>query len=85
LKIDSFTTRFIDRIIGQTSTTHPGMRLGTPVQDVKDALENPIGFGDKIVMSDGDERQKYFGKRASVVISITDKKLIQATPQKDGG
>lgn len=36
------------------------MRLGTPVQDVKDALENPIGFGDKIVMSDGDERQKYF-------------------------
>ena len=50
------------------------------MQDVKDALENPIGFGDKIVMSDGDERQKYFGKRASVVISITDKKLIQATP-----
>ena len=50
------------------------MRLGTPVQDVKDALENPIGFGDKIVMSDGDERQKYFGKRASVVISITGKK-----------
>lgn len=28
--------------------------------------------------------KKYFGKRASVVISITDKKLIQATPQKDG-
>lgn len=55
------------------------------MQDVKDALENPIGFGDKIVMSDGDERQKYFGKRASVVISITDKKLIQATPQKDEG
>ncbi len=82
--ISSFTTHFIDRVIGQTSTTHPGMRLGTPVQDVKDALENPIRVGDKIVMSGGDERQKYFGKRASVVISITDKKLIQATPQKDG-
>ena len=83
--ISSFTTHFIDRVIGQTSTTHPGMRLGTPVQDIKDALENPIRIGDKKIMSDGDERQKYFGNRASVVISTTDKKLIQATPQKDGG
>lgn len=83
--ISSFTTHFIDRVIGQTSTTHPGMRLGTPVQDIKDALENPIRIGDKKIMSDGDERQKYFGNRASVVISTIDKKLIQATPQKDGG
>lgn len=83
--ISSFTTHFIDRVIGQTSTTHPGMRLGTPVQDIKDALENPIRIGDKKIMSDGDERQKYFGNRASVVISTTDKKLIQATPQKDRG
>lgn len=81
-KISSYTTHFIDRVIGQTSTSHEGMRLGTSIADIKDALENPMRVSEVIIMKDGDVRQNYFGENASVVISIRDNKVIQATPQK---
>lgn len=81
-RIDSYATHFIDRVIGQTSTSHDGMRLGTPITDIKDALENPVRVSEVMTMKDGDVRQNYFGENASVVISIRDNKLIQATPQK---
>lgn len=83
VKISSFTTHFIDRVIGQTEEPHDGMRQGTPIADVKDALENPIKLGKVVTMKDGDVRQMYIGKRASVVISITDKRVIQVTPRKE--
>lgn len=82
IKISSYTTHFVDRVIGQTTEPHENMRQGTPVGDVKDALENPIRVGKEKTMENGDVRQIYYGKRASVVISITDKRVIQATPQK---
>ena len=82
-KIDSYTTHFIDRVIGQTSTPHPDMRLGTPVKDAKEALENPVKVDEPKVMKDGDVRQKYYGANASVVISIRDNRVIQATPRKE--
>lgn len=81
-KINSYTTHFIDRVIGQTSTSHPDMRLGTPVKDVRDALERPTVVGETKTMKDGDVRQKYYGKNASVVISIRDNRVIQTTPEK---
>lgn len=83
-KISSYTTHFIDRVIGETSTTHERMRLGTPVVDAKDALLNPINVSEVKYMKNGDVRQKYYGERASVVISIRDNRLIQATPEKGG-
>ena len=83
VKISSFTTHFIDRVIGQTEEPHEITRQGTPIADVKDALENPVKLGKVITMADGDVRQMYSGKLASVVISITDKRLIQATPRKE--
>ena len=58
------------------------MRLGTPVSDVKDALMNPIKHGKIKTMESGDIRQKYYGKNASVVISIRDNLVIQTTPEK---
>lgn len=82
VKINSYSTHFVDRVIGQTSTTHEDMRLGTPVSDVKDALKNPIKLGKIKTMENGDIRQKYYGKNASVVISIRDNLVIQATPEK---
>lgn len=82
VKISSFTTHFIDRVISQTEEPHEGMRQGTPIADVKDALVNPIRVSKEKIMKDGDTRQSYYGKKASVVISITDKRVIQATPQK---
>ena len=82
VKISSFTTHFIDRVIGQTEAPHENMRQGTPIADVKDALKNPVRVGEEKTMKDGDVRQSYYGKKASVVISITDRRVIQATPQK---
>ena len=80
VKIESFATHFIDRIIGQTSTSHKGMRLGVPVEDALDALLNPDHFGPVRELPDGDIRQTYYGVKAAVTISIRDHRLIQTNP-----
>jgi hypothetical protein len=79
--IESFATHFIDRIIGQTSAPHSGMRCGVSIEDAKDALLNPEKLGSVRNMSDGDIRQTFYGKKATVAISIRDKRLIQANPR----
>lgn len=76
--IESFTTHFVDRTIGQCADPHDGMRQGTPVDYSLDALLNPVKLGEVQHLSDGDIRQVYYGKKAKVVISLRDKKLIQA-------
>ena len=78
--IESFTTHFVDRTIGQCADPHKGMRQGTPVDYSLDALLNPIDISDIQRMPDGDIRKTYYGKNAYVTISIRDKKLIQANP-----
>ena len=81
VQIGSFSTHFIDRVIGQTSTTHPGMRCGVPVEDVVDALENPVEDGPIWRMENGDIRQKFVGANVSVVISVRDNRLISTNPR----
>ena len=78
--IESFTTHFVDRTIGQCADPHKGMRQGTPVDYSLDALLNPIDISDFQYMPDGDIRKTYYGKNADVTISVRDKKLIQANP-----
>lgn len=86
IKIEDFTPHFVSRIIGQTSTPHEGMRQGTPVEHVFEALVD--GFVSKpyvIKTKRGfenfdDTRQNYTGSNAKVTISITENKLIQANP-----
>lgn len=81
VQIESFAPHFIDRVIGQTSTDHPGMRCGVSVEDVVEALENPIRVGPICNMEDGDVRQKFYGAKASVVISVRDMRIIQTNPK----
>lgn len=81
--IESFATHFIDRVIGQTSTPHKGMRCGVPVDDVLDTLLNPQKLKDVRKLDDGDIRQTLFGKNAVVTMSIRDKLLIQTNPRGD--
>jgi len=81
VKIESFATHFIDRVIGQTSTTHPGMRCGVAAEDVVDALKNPIEDGPIWRMEDGDIRQKFVGTSVSVLISVRDNRLISTNPK----
>ena len=40
-EITDFSTHFIDRVLGQTSTSHEVMRLGTTIEQLKDSIANP--------------------------------------------
>lgn len=79
--VESFTTHFVDRIIGQTSTPHAGMRCGVSIDDALDALLHPLRYGAVRYLDDGDIRQTLYGKNAAVTLSIKDRRLIQANPQ----
>ncbi len=81
VRIESFATHFIDRVIGQTSTPHKGMRKGVEIEDVLDALQNPIEISKPRTLEDGDVRQTLTGKKASIAVSIRDKLLIQTNPR----
>lgn len=82
--IESFANHFVDRVIGQTSTPHPGMRCGVSIEDALDALESPIRLGGIRILDDGDIRQTFYGKKASVALSIRDKRVIQTNPRSNG-
>ena len=81
VEIQSFCTHFIDRIIGQTSESHAGMRCGVSVSDALDALQNPVKLGSVRTYPDGDIRQTFTGSKAKVTISIRDQRLIQTNPK----
>lgn len=82
VEIKSFATHFIDRVIGQTSDAHAGMRQGVQISDALDALKNPAVLGEIRNLADGDVRQTFYGKNAAVTISVRDCKIIQANPRK---
>lgn len=82
IEIKDFTTHFIDRVIGQTSTSHTGMRLGTTIEQILDTLQNPTFISEpyfRPMKNRVDERIRIEGKTCSFVFSKTDKRLIQAT------
>ena len=82
VEIKGFATHFIDRVIGQTSEAHPGMRCGVPIVDALDALKNPVKLGVVRTLPDGDVRQTFYGQKAAVTISVRDCRLIQTNPWK---
>lgn len=81
IQIESFATHFIDRIIGQTSTRHEGMRQGVSVEDALDALLHPVQIKPIVEYANGDRRQTFIGEKASVAVSIRDHRLIQTNPK----
>ena len=83
--IQSFATHFIDRVTGNPTPTDKDkpMRPAVSISDVVDALQNPVEPVKLQVMDDGDFRQKFRGKKISVVVSIRDNRLIQANPRKE--
>ena len=84
ITIESFATHFVDRVIGQTSTPNPGMRCGVPIEDALDALKSPVRLGGARILDDGDIRQTFYGKKASVALSIRDKRVIQTNARSGG-
>ncbi len=81
VQIEGYVSHFIDRVIGQTADSHPGMRRGVLVEDALDAILNPISPPRIKTMADGDVRQTFTGKNAIVTISARDKILIQTNPR----
>jgi hypothetical protein len=82
VKVESFAYHFVDRVIGQVSTPHSGKRCGVSIEDAKDALVHPLDVKIQTGFPGGDIRQKLYGDRASVVLSVRDNRLIQTTPLK---
>lgn len=81
VKIEGYSMHFVDRVIGQTATPHPGMRAGVSIEDAREALLHPKRLGSIRTMADGDVRQTYYGESATVTISIRDKRLVQTNPK----
>ena len=84
-KVSSYTTHFIDRVIGQTADAHKeGMRTGVPVPVVKECLLNSknISLLYQIKMPDGsiDTRINITWEKCSVAFSTRDHKIIQTNP-----
>lgn len=84
-EITDFSTHFIDRVLGQSSTSHEGMRLGTTIEQLKDSIANPQKISEpffKNIKKNGkeylDERINITGKSCSFVYSVKDKLLVQA-------
>lgn len=86
IKMQDYATHFIDRIIGQTASSTDKMRLGVPVDIIKEEALNPneILPPKKFVMSDGsvDIRRKIICKNCDFVISERDKRFIQVNPRR---
>lgn len=80
VQIESYATHFIDRIIGQTSTSHENMRLGVSIADALETITKGIP-GATTTMTNGDVRRVYIGARCSVAMSLTDHRLIQTNPR----
>ena len=87
--INAYTTHFIDRVIGQTSTPHQGKRLGISIDEVLDCLTNPntvvskpyektIKRNKENIM---DERIHFTGEKCAVTLSTTEGKIIQVNPR----
>ena len=90
-EIKGFVPHFIDRVIGQTSTNHPKMRLGTKIDFIEDCIHNPVNISQphyrKTIRNNKefmDERIIFTGQYCSFVYSKADKILIQATAFTEG-
>lgn len=80
VRIDSYATHFIDRVIGQTADPHEGMREGATIEIVNDAMANPEKITER-TLADGAVRRTYKGAGAFVTVSVRDNRLIQANPR----
>ena len=74
ITIESYTTLFINRVIGQTSTRHEGMWQGVKVSDVCEALKNGTVEKDYVIRND--YRRQNIGESCSVAVSISEQKII---------
>ena len=81
-KIVSFTDHFVARVIGTYAKRYfkTTKTLGGPVDDVVDALINPITIVN--VTRNGELRRVYIGRYSRVVITVQNSRIIQTSSRK---
>lgn len=80
-EIKSQSNHFIERVIG--TKEDPGKnkpRSGVSVDDILDALNNPVSITERKVDSKGRAGIKFIGEKASVSVNPDTKKLVQCNP-----
>lgn len=80
VRVEGFVPHFIDRVIGQTSTPHPGMRLGVPVDSALDTILNGE-LGKVQVNGRGERSQLLIGADSVVAMNPDTGMLIQTNPK----
>ena len=89
---EGYTTHFVDRVTGQHSAAgapappggaHPGrggMRRGVRIEDILDALENPVQVTEIAVDKSGLRSYIIFGTDCSLAVNPDTNGLIQVNP-----
>lgn len=88
IEVKGVTPHFVARVIGQTSTPHDGMRLGTKPDHIIDSLVHPVETSDPYIRKTKtingkrimDKRITITGKKCQVVFSLTEQVLVTAIP-----
>ena len=80
--VEGYSQHFIDRVIGQHSADdigRPGMRRGVNIEDILEAIENPVRISE---IREGAIGKSYviFGERCSISINPETGALIQVSP-----
>ena len=83
--VEAYATHFINRVIGQVSTSHKNCRVGVPIDSVLECLTSSntrvTNVYIRTFVRDGeiipDERIDFIGEKCSAAFSITENKLIQ--------
>ena len=88
IEVKGVTPHFIARVLGQTSTSHDGMRLGTKPDHIIDSLIHPLEISEPYVREaktiNGkkilDKRITITGEKCQVVFSLTEQVFVTAIP-----
>ena len=88
IEVKGFTPHFVARVIGQTSTPHDEMRLGTNPDYIIDTLIHPKEISKPYVRETktinrkkiSDKRITITGEKCQVVFSLTEQVLVTAIP-----
>lgn len=84
IEITGQSEHFLQRILGTMSDPQKKYpRSGVSVDDVEDALFEPIKEGEVLIRSDGKRSVKLVGRRCEVAINPDTGTLIQTNPKKE--
>ena len=88
IEVKGVTPHFVARVIGQTSTSHAGMRLGTKPEHIIDTLNHPENISQPYFVETKSTNGKKFmdkrititGEKSQVVFSLTEQVFVTAIP-----